>query len=187
MPVRLVIFGRQGAGKGTQCLELSSHYGAPHISTGDMLRAAAAEGTPLGLEAKAIMEQGGLLPDEVILGVVEERLAQPDVAESGFLLDGFPRTVPQAEALVAKVDIDIAIDLSVPEDVVRERMLGRAREDDTPEAIDKRLALYAAETVPVIDFFDGLDLLVVVDGLGSPEEVTARLVAAIDERLAERA
>lgn len=119
--------------------------------------------------------------------MVEERLAQPDVAESGFLLDGFPRTVPQAEALVAKVDIDIAIDLSVPEDVVRERMLGRAREDDTPEAIDKRLALYAAETVPVIDFFDGLDLLVVVDGLGSPEEVTARLVAAIDERLAERA
>lgn len=187
MPVRLVIFGRQGAGKGTQCLELSSHYGAPHISTGDMLRAAAAEGTPLGLEAKAIMEQGGLLPDEVILGVVEERLAQPDVEESGFLLDGFPRTVPQAEALVAKVDIDIAIDLSVPEDVVRERMLGRAREDDTPEAIDKRLALYAAETVPVIDFFDGLDLLVVVDGLGSPGEVTARLVAAIDERLAERA
>lgn len=182
-PVRLVIFGRQGAGKGTQCVELATHYGAPHISTGDMLRAAVAEGTELGLQAKAIMDEGGLVPDDLMLGVVEERLARPDVATGGFLLDGFPRTVAQAEALLEAVTVDTAIDLVVPEDVVRERMLGRGREDDTPEAIDKRLALYAAETVPVIEYFAGRDLLVAVDGLGTPEVVTARLVEAIDARL----
>lgn len=187
MTVRLVIFGRQGAGKGTQCLELATHYGAPHISTGDMLRAAAAEGTPMGLQAKAIMDKGGLVPDDVMLGVVEERLAQHDVAERGFLLDGFPRTVAQAEALLDTVSVDAAIDLVVPEDVVRERMLGRGREDDTPEAIDKRLELYAAETVPVIEYFTGRGLLVPVDGLGTPAEVTARLVEAIDSRLGRAA
>jgi adenylate kinase len=183
MSVRLVIFGRQGAGKGTQCAELSTHYGTPHISTGDMLRAAVAEGTELGLAAKAIMDQGGLVPDDIILGVVEQRLASPDVEASGFLLDGFPRTVAQAEALLDTVSVDAAIDLVVPEDVVRQRMLERGREDDTPEAIDKRLELYATETEPVIGYFAERQLLVSVDGLGTPEQVTARLVEAIDGRL----
>lgn len=185
MAVRLVIFGRQGAGKGTQCVVLADHYGAVHISTGDMLRAAVAEGTALGLQAKALMDAGNLLPDELILGMVEERLAKPDVVAGGFLLDGFPRTVGQAKALVAMTAIDAAIDLDVPEDVVRERMLGRGREDDTPEAIDKRLALYVAETVPVIDWFGDEGLLLTVDGLGAPEEISRRLVAAIDERLGQ--
>lgn len=185
--VRLVVFGRQGAGKGTQCVVLAEHYGAVHISTGDMLRAAVAEGTELGRRAKVLMDAGELLPDELILGLVEERLAKPDVAEGGFLLDGFPRTVGQAEALLSFATVDAAVDLDVPEDVVRERMLGRGRPDDTPEAIDTRLALYAAETMPVLDVFAGRGLLVTVGGVGTPEEITARLVAAIDERLAERA
>lgn len=185
MAVRLVIFGRQGAGKGTQCVVLAEHYGAVHISTGDMLRAAVAEGTELGLQAKALMDAGNLLPDELILGMVEERLAKPDVVGGGFLLDGFPRTVGQAEALVGLTTVDAAIDLDVPEGVVRERMLGRGREDDTPEAIDKRLALYMAETVPVIEWFGEQGLLLTVDGLGTPEEISARLIAAIDERLGQ--
>ena len=183
--VRLVVFGRQGAGKGTQCVVLAEHYGAPHISTGDMLRAAVAEGSEVGLRAKALMDAGQLLPDEVILDVVRDRLAQPDVVEHGFLLDGFPRTVGQADALLGMTTVDAAVDIDVPEDVVRERMLGRGREDDTPEAIDQRLAAYATETVPTIDRFAAEGLLLRVDGLGSVEEVTARLVAAIDGRLAD--
>lgn len=185
--VRLVVFGRQGAGKGTQCVVLAEHYGAAHISTGDMLRAAVAEGTELGRKAKAIMDDGSLLPDDLILGLVEERLAKPDVVAGGFLLDGFPRTVGQAEALLGTTPIDAAVDLDVPEDVVRERMLGRGRADDTPEAIDTRLALYAAETMPVLEVFEGRGLLVSVDGVGSPDEVTRRLVDAIDAQLAAQA
>jgi adenylate kinase len=208
--VRLVIFGRQGAGKGTQSALLSEHYGAVHISTGDMLRAAVANATPVGLDAKSYMDSGQLVPDDVMLGVVEERLAQPDIVEGGFLLDGFPRTVPQAEALVGLTAIDAAIDLVVAEDVVLERISSRRvcsscgriystamppsedwvcdtcggevvqRADDTPEAVGKRLAAYASETQPTIAWFEGKGLLVEVDGLGSPDEVQARLVAAID-------
>jgi adenylate kinase len=212
--VRLVIFGRQGAGKGTQSALLSQHYGAPHISTGDMLRAAVANATPIGLEAKSYMDSGRLVPDEVMLGVVEERLAEPDVAADGFLLDGFPRTVVQAEALGGFATIDVAVDLQVPEDVVLERISSRRvckscgriysvqsppsagwtcdtcggevvqRDDDTPEAVAKRLAAYATETQPTIDWYAGTGALVAVDGLGTPDEVTARLIAAIDAKLA---
>jgi adenylate kinase len=178
--IRLVIFGRQGAGKGTQSARLAEHYGAPHISTGDMLREAAEAGTPIGLEARAYMEAGNLLPDEVMLRVIEERLAQADVQANGFLLDGFPRTLGQAEALVGLTPIDVAVNLDVPEDVVLERMLGRGRSDDTPELIRTRLAAYAAETVPAIEWFDHKGLLVTVDGLGTPDEVAVRLVEAID-------
>ena len=180
MAPRLVIFGRQGAGKGTQCAFLVGHYGAVHISTGDMLREAAAAGTEFGAQAKALMDAGQLLPDEVMVGVVQERLAAPDVAASGFLLDGFPRTVPQAEALCDIVEVDLAIDLEVDESVARQRMLARGRADDTPEAIDERLAAYAAQTVPAIAWFGGRGSLVTVDGVGDPDEVSARLVAAID-------
>ena len=125
MAVRLVFFGRQGAGKGTQAARLSQHYGAPHISTGDMLRAAVANETPVGLKAKGYMDAGQLVPDEVMLALVEERLEEPDAAENGFLLDGYPRTVVQAEALLAAVRVDLAIDLQVPEDVVLERISAR--------------------------------------------------------------
>lgn len=182
--VRLVVFGRQGAGKGTQCAVLSEHYGAPHISTGDMLRAAVEEGSEVGERARSYMDAGKLLPDEVILDVIRDRFEHADVVEHGFLLDGFPRTPGQADALLGMTAIDAAVDIDVPEDVVRERMLGRGRTDDTPEAIDERLAAYAAETVPAIERFAAEDLLLRVDGLGSVEEVTARLVAAIDGRLA---
>jgi adenylate kinase len=212
--VRLVIFGRQGAGKGTQSVRLSQHYGAPHISTGDMLRTAVANATPIGLEAKSYMDSGRLVPDEVMLGVVDERLSEPDVAAGGFLLDGFPRTVVQAEALGRFATIDVAVDLQVPEDVVLERISSRRvckscgriysieappssgwtcdtcggevvqRDDDTPEAVAKRLAAYATDTQPTIDWYQGTGVLVAVDGLGTPDEVTARLISAIDAHLA---
>lgn len=211
-PVRLVIFGRQGAGKGTQSTLLAGHYGAPHISTGDMLREAVAAGTEFGRKAKEFMDAGQLLPDDVMLGVVEERLDQPDVRANGFLLDGFPRTVPQAEALATLTTVDLAIDLDVPEAVVLERMSSRRvcegcgrifsvdtldgattceecggrlvqRDDDRPEAIAKRLEAYKQQTVPTIEWFGARGQLLVVDGLGSPEEVSKRLIDAIDERL----
>jgi adenylate kinase len=211
MTARLLIFGRQGAGKGTQSERLSAHYNAPHISTGDMLRAAVAAGTPLGVEAKAIMDAGGLVSDEIILGVVEERLAEADVQANGFLLDGFPRTVVQAEGMSKFATI--AIDLVVAEEVVLERISSRRvcskcgaiysvaappstqwvcdkcggdveqRADDTPESIAKRLAAYNTETQPTIDFYAASGLLVKVDGIGSPDEVFARLLSAIDAQL----
>ncbi|HEY6531519.1 MAG TPA: adenylate kinase [Acidimicrobiales bacterium] len=213
MPVRLVIFGRQGAGKGTQSARLCAHYGAPHISTGDMLRAAVANGTPIGIEARSYMDSGRLVPDDVMLGVVEERLAESDVQEKGFLLDGFPRTVGQAKALSEFATIDVAVDLDVPEAVVVQRISTRRvcsscgriysteqppshdwtcdtcggevvqRGDDTPEAVALRLEAYATETTPTIDWYHSAGVLVRVDGLGTLDEVTARLVDAIDARL----
>jgi len=181
---RLVILGKQGAGKGTQCALLVDHFGIPHISTGDMLRAAVSEGTELGLKAKAIMDAGDLVSDDVILGIVEERLAEPD-AENGFLLDGFPRTDAQAQGLVemlAPQGIDIAIDIEVPDDVVTQRMLARGRDDDTPEAIQRRLQLYQEETAPLLDFFSSLGVLAAVDGLGTEQEVQSRIISAIESR-----
>lgn len=183
MAPRLVIFGRQGAGKGTQCVFLTGHYGAVHISTGDMLREAVAAGTEFGALAKPFMDSGQLLPDDVMVGVVRERLSEADVSERGFLLDGFPRTVPQAEVLCAEVQVDLGVNLDVSEEVSRARMLDRGRNDDTPEAIDKRLAAYADQTVPTIEWFAAQDRLVTVDGVGDPEAVSTRLVAAIDQRL----
>lgn len=125
--IRLLVFGRQGAGKGTQAARLATHYGIPHISTGDMLRAAVKEGTELGKRAKVVMDAGQLVSDEIMLGLIEERLAEPD-AQPGWLLDGFPRTAPQAEALLKMVGedgIDLALDLEVPEDIVVERISSR--------------------------------------------------------------
>jgi adenylate kinase len=213
--VRLVILGRQGAGKGTQCVRLARHYVVPHISTGDMLRAAVKEGTDFGRKAQEYMSRGDLLPDDIIIGVVGERLAKDDTRTRGYLLDGFPRTVGQAEAL-AELTVDeplnMAIDLEVPEEVVLERISNRRvcvdcgtnysvqtpprynwtcdvcggevvqREDDTPEAVRKRLNLYSQETEPLIAWYLGKDLLVTVDGLGSADEVTRRLIRAIDRR-----
>ena len=179
---RLVILGKQGAGKGTQCVLLAAHYDIPHISTGDMLRAAVSEGTALGLEAKAVMDAGNLVSDELILGIVRDRLSQPD-AQKGFLLDGFPRTETQAEGLLELLSpnsIDLAVDIRVPDDVVTVRMLERGRTDDTPEAIARRLELYRAETAPLLDFFDVKCHFAAVNGLGSESEVQDRIVAEID-------
>lgn len=180
MAVRLVVFGRQGAGKGTQCVRLSEHYGAPHISTGDMLREAIAEGTDFGRKAAEYTDAGKLLPDDIMLRLIEDRLNKPDVVEHGFLLDGFPRTVGQAEALIALTAIDQAVNIEVPEDLVMERMIARNRSDDTPEAIATRLEAYRTQTVPAVEHFAALGLLTTVDGVGSMDEITERLFTAID-------
>lgn len=183
MSIRLVVLGRQGAGKGTQCLRLSEHYGVPHISTGDMLRLAVEETTPLGVQAKDLMDAGNLVPDDLMEGIVADRLSQPDAVEHGFLLDGFPRTVGQAEALKAMTGdrfIDLALNLDVAEDIVLERMLSRGREDDTAEAIRRRLDLYEAETAPLLAWFRDHGLLATVDGVGSEDEVSQRLFDAVD-------
>jgi len=177
--VRLVILGRQGSGKGTQCALLVDHYAIPHISTGDMLREAGAAGTEFGQAAKAIMDRGDLLSDEVIVGAVQERLAHDDAA-AGFLLDGFPRTVGQAEALAAIAGPNVVVNLDVPTDLVLERMLARGRADDTEDAIKRRLELYEEQTAPLVSYYDDRGVLATVDGVGEVDEVFARVVKAID-------
>lgn len=187
-PTRLVIFGRQGAGKGTQCARLVERYGVVHISTGDMLRAERAAGTELGDKAGEIMDEGGLVGDDIMIPVAKNRISEPDVVASGFVLDGFPRTIDQAEGLFEALGSDglhAAIDLDVPVDVVTERMMSRGREDDTDEAIAQRLSLYEQETRPVLDWFDERGLLITVSGLGTEDAVTKRLLAAIDPLLEE--
>ncbi len=183
---RLVIFGRQGAGKGTQCALLIERYGAVHISTGDILRAAVAEGTEFGRKADEFMSAGNLVPDDVIIGIVNDRLAKTDVQQHGFLLDGFPRTEPQARALVETLGssgIDLAVNIEVPLATVRERIAGRNRADDNPEAVDRRLQDYEDKTTPAVRFFGTIGKLVEIDGSGSEDEVFARLTGVIDTHL----
>ena len=210
--VRLVILGKQGAGKGTQCVRLARHYVVPHISTGDMFRAAVRMGTEFGLRAREYMDAGELIPDDVVIGVVRERLEQDDTKNRGFILDGFPRTANQAQKLSETTDVDLAIDIEVPTDIVLTRLAGRRvcstcgtnyatsvppkydwtcdvcggevvqREDDTEDAIKRRLALYEEQTEPLISWYLERDMLVSIDGLGSPDDVTQRLVRAIDRR-----
>ncbi len=183
---RLVIFGRQGAGKGTQCARLVERYGVVHISTGDMLRAERAANTELGQRAGEIMDAGGLVGDDIMIPIAANRIAEDDAATAGFVLDGFPRTIDQAEGLfhaLGRTPLHAAIDLEVPLDEVTARMKARGRTDDTDEAIAQRLALYEQETRPVLDWFAERGVLVTVDGLGTEDEVTERLVAAIDAAL----
>lgn len=182
-PTRLVIFGRQGAGKGTQCLRLVEDYGVAHISTGDMLRGAVDAGTELGRAAKAVMDAGDLVGDDIINGIVRERLAAEDARTGGFVLDGYPRTTAQAEALVqilGEDELHAVVDLDVPIEEVTARMKARGRDDDTDEGIARRLELYEQETRPVLDWFADRGLLVKVNGLGTESEITERLFAAID-------
>lgn len=188
MVLHLAIFGRQGAGKGTQSQRIVDAYGVVHISTGDMLRAAIADETALGLAAQSIMDEGGLVDDETMIGIVGERLAQPDIVERGVLLDGFPRTPTQADELVrilGERSIDAAINLEVSIDEVTARMLERGRDDDTPEAIAKRLGLYESQTRPLLDWFDERGLLLEVDGLGVEDEVFGRVQSALDACIAD--
>lgn len=148
-----------------------------------MLRSAVAEGTDFGRKAAEIMGRGDLVPDDVMVGLVGERLAKDDVQSGGFLLDGFPRTVAQAEALDQLLGADgllAVVNLDVPLDEVRQRMVLRGRDDDTPEAINRRLDLYESQTAPLIEFYEAKGLMVTVDGLGTVDEVFARLVSAID-------
>ena len=184
MAPRIVVLGRQGAGKGTQCARLVEKLGIVHVSTGDMLRAAVAASTTLGQRAEAIMKAGDLVPDELMIGIVAARLAESDVMENGVLLDGFPRTPGQADALKAffeeqGVELTAALNIDVPLDEVKQRMLARGREDDTEESITRRLELYEEQTAPLIDWFAARDLLIVVDGLGEEDEVFTRVEGAL--------
>ncbi|HEX2063519.1 MAG TPA: adenylate kinase [Acidimicrobiales bacterium] len=211
-----MILGKQGSGKGTQCVRLARHYVVPHISTGDLFRAAVKAGTSeYAKRAKEYMEAGELIPDDIVVGVVEERLSQDDTGHRGFILDGFPRTTFQAEELsrmLAPRDVDVAINLEVPLDVALKRLADRRvckdcganysvgqppkvdwicevcggevvqRSDDTPAAIKRRLKLYEKETEPLIAWYRSRDKLVTVDGLGSPDVVSGRLLDAVERR-----
>jgi len=185
--MRLVLLGAPGSGKGTQAAMLKAALKVPHISTGDLLRAAVKAETPLGVKAKAVMEAGKLVSDDIVLGMLEERLAQPDVA-GGFILDGYPRNLAQCEALEALLErigqpLDIAMKLKVPSELIVERIAGRAaaegRKDDTPETVRERLRVYAEQTQPVAEHFASIGHLRIVDGVGEVDEVFRRILAAL--------
>ncbi len=187
MALHLAIFGRQGAGKGTQSQRIVDAYGVVHVSTGDMLRAAIAAGTQLGLAAQKIMDAGGLVDDNTMIGIVSDRLAESDIVDRGVLLDGFPRTPAQADELVrilGERSIDAAVNLEVSVEEVTARMLERGRDDDTAAAIAKRLGLYESQTRPLLDWFDERGLLRQVDGLGGEDDVFARVKTALDACIA---
>lgn len=209
---KLMMLGPPGAGKGTQAQRLAKSHGIPQISTGDMLRSAKRKGTEMGKKAAEYMDAGELVPDEVVIGIVRDRLAEPD-AEDGFILDGFPRTVGQAEALAEMgVQLEAVVNIKVDEDEVVRRLGGRRtcpecgatyhvefkkpaeegicdacghelvrRPDDRPEAIRERLSEYQNKTAPLVDFYRKKDILLDIDGQGSPDEVYERIEEAIAE------
>jgi adenylate kinase len=179
---RLVLLGKQGAGKGTQGDLLARRFSIQHLSTGQLFRDSAAVGVAAGLEAKDYMDRGELVPDDIVLAVVEERFANPREVETGFVLDGFPRTEFQADALdriLGRNRLDLVIDLEVPTQTVIERLLARNREDDNEESISRRLELYVSETKPLIDFYRDRGLLATVDGMGDEKEVHQHLLDTI--------
>ncbi len=216
--IRLILLGKQGAGKGTQAVRIAQHYNVAHLSTGDLFRAGARSGAPGGLEAIAYMDRGELVPDDLVLRVVREQMLDGGLMDSGFVLDGFPRTLVQASALEEELAIsgrplDVAIDLEVPTEIVLDRIAGRRvcddcgttyhltmppkvsgvcdvcggtvsqRDDDTEVAVMRRLELYETATMPILDFYREIDRLDEIDGLGTGDEVFARIVSAIDARL----
>lgn len=216
--MRLILLGPPGAGKGTQANLVRERYGIPQISTGDMLRAAVRAGTPLGIEAKKVMDSGGLVGDDIIINLVRERLQEPDCA-NGYLFDGFPRTIPQAEALrTAGVPLDFVVEIQVPDQDIIERMSGRwvhaasgrcyhttfnppraeglddltqeplmQRDDDKEETVRKRLAVYHAQTQPLVEFYRSWEAtgetaapaFRSLSGVGEVEAVTTRLLTAL--------
>ncbi len=185
----LVLLGPPGAGKGTQGALLAKRAGLVKIATGDLLRAAVRDGTPLGQQAKGYMDSGQLVPDEVVLGLIDEVLAAPE-ARHGVIMDGFPRTVAQAEAVDQHLDerqcgVDLALGITVPRDELIRRLRGRAdqegRSDDTPEAIRARLGVYEEETAPLIAYYKGKGILAEVDGVGTVEEIAARIDEALGQ------
>ena len=209
--MRMILVGPPGAGKGTQAARLVEQFRIPHISSGDMLRAAVKEGTAMGLEADHHMKLGHLVPDEVVIGMILDRIKKPDCAQ-GFMLDGFPRTRPQAEALDAALAtahqaLDAVVLIEVPDSLLEERAIGRRtdpetgviyhlkynpppkelesrlvhRKDDTAEAVEKRTAKYHSETAPIIPYYLEKGILKRVDGVGNPDDITQRLIAVIND------
>jgi len=207
--VRMMLLGAPGAGKGTQAQQLADEMGIPQISTGDMLRSAVSDQTAMGLEAKRYMDLGQLVPDEVVIGIVEDRLAADD-CERGYILDGFPRTVPQAEALNAFAPLEAVVDVHVPETELVSRLCGRRtckscgaifhvvssppsregicdrcgdelyqRSDDNEDSIRERLGQYKSKTAPLSDWYEGRGVLKRVDGTGKPSDVYARITDAL--------
>ncbi|MDX2091326.1 MAG: adenylate kinase [Kofleriaceae bacterium] len=208
--MRMILVGPPGAGKGTQAARLVETYRITHISSGDMLRAAVKEGTKLGQEADGYMKAGKLVPDEVVIGMILERIAKPDCAQ-GFMLDGFPRTRPQAEALDAAmtsagVALDAVVLIEVPDGLLEERAVGRRsdpetgtiyhlkynpppaeiadrlvhRKDDTKEAVSMRISKYHSETAPIVPFYIEKGILKRVDGVGDPDAITQRIIAVLN-------
>jgi len=180
---KIIFLGPPGSGKGTQGALIAEKHGIPHISTGDILRGAIAAQTPLGVKAKSYVDNGDLVPDELILDLIEERLGQDD-AQKGWILDGFPRNVPQAEfltGLLKKLDqnCDAVVNLDVPDEVILQRLLARGRKDDNEETINNRLDVYRQQTAPLIDYYQQSNLLKTVDGDRSMEEITAEITTIV--------
>ena len=194
--MRLILLGPPGAGKGTQAVRIVERFGIPQLSTGDMLRAAVAAGSPVGLQAKAIMDRGELVSDDVVVGIIADRLEEPD-ARQGFILDGFPRTVAQAEAFDTMLagrglKLDRVIEFKVDENALVERIVKRAREteargepvrkDDNPEVFKTRLEAYRAQTAPLSAYYEGRGMLTPIDGMQPVDDVTQELFRAIAGR-----
>jgi adenylate kinase len=192
--MRIILLGPPGAGKGTQSERIVQRFGIPQLSTGDMLRAAVAAGTPVGLEAKAVMESGGLVSDRIVVGIVADRIEEPD-ARRGFILDGFPRTVAQAEALAEMLaskglSLSTVIELKVDENALVGRIEKRAaetlargqavRKDDTPEVFKQRLEAYRAQTAPLSAYYAQKGMLKTVDGMQPIDKVTADLMSVLE-------
>jgi adenylate kinase len=181
--MRLILFGPPGAGKGTQAQYVAAHYTVPHISTGDLFRDNISRGTALGLEAKRYSEAGELVPDSVTNGMVRSRLEQDD-CRAGFLLDGYPRTIAQADELAGMIAargeaLNAVVNLIVPDEELITRLLKRGRADDTRETIMRRLAVYRESTEPLIGYYRALDLLHDVEGFGTIDDITGRIYAAL--------
>ncbi|HWJ75937.1 MAG TPA: adenylate kinase [Kaistia sp.] len=201
--MRLILLGPPGAGKGTQSARLVKQYGIPQLSTGDMLRAAVAAGTPIGVRAKAIMDAGNLVSDDVVIGIVADRIEQPD-ARKGFILDGFPRTIAQADALEAMLaskglKLDLVVELVVDHSKLIDRIVKRAdetkargepvRKDDDPEVFKTRLAAYERDTAAIAPYYKARGRLVEIDGMRPIDEVWGdieKVVAPLDEVVASR-
>jgi len=182
--MRIVFIGPPGAGKGTQAEKIIAKYKPAHLSTGDMLRAARDAKTEIGLEAEKYMSSGQLVPDDVVIGVIADRLKQDD-CKCGYLLDGFPRTIAQAEALdkmlaVAGTPLDVVLELKVPDAELFTRLEKRKRADDTPETIQNRIDVYNNQTSPLLDYYGKRGLLKTIDGLGDIDEIFARIVKVLD-------
>lgn len=174
---RLMLLGPPGAGKGTQAERVVGAHGLVHVSTGDLLRAAVANDTDLGRQAKGFMDAGDLVPDSLVCALVVERLAQDD-ASGGFLLDGFPRNVAQAEALEAELGdmkIDQVVHMQLDDEEIVQRLLGRGRKDDTEEVIRNRLAVYQAETKPLIAYYEAKGVLRTIDAKGTVDQIANRI------------